>query len=538
MDPGAKRISGWVAAGETVRAAPLEDLIAAHAWIENAFSDGISLPQAEKYASLKQRLQPQLESARLLRGEGSAIASEYVTMLLRIQDAMEKKEVVLQRHNGLVYEQMNERLKGGLAGASAFLEEQRPLLTATGQQEAIRDLEAVLSAAGERARRSLKEESIHSLDIVRVADARKEYATRMETQLRSYEQKTSELQDSYADFVNGAAGRCSQKDAKDLFDRVKLHAEEGRHIAEELGKRQLQSMEERARSLADEAIRLEHQADLLYDTAHTNWKNRMLGYAAKGLTVMVIGLATLKTSFYVPQIIDAWTHRRPAQASSAEQEPRRTTVPSLEMQVRAAERPTHQEPRANIGGTTRDRPISITREPLEAQILAEDYATQPRERSSVPQQRFAVYITRRGDSLSKICQELYHDKDWKRIYEANKGIVDDSRFWIYPGQPLILPEQGLVDRGMVTYVSLSLAAAAATRREGRLATSLYRAPGSMSYADVSRDLTGTAAYAESIKEASGGVNRALGGRIQANDYVFLPSGLPVRNASHLVGAGR
>ncbi len=541
MDPEAKRISGWVAAAETARATPLEELIAAHAWIENAFSDGISLRQAEEYASIKRRLQPQIESARLLRREGSSIASEYVTMLLRIQDALEKKETALQRHGALLCERMGRHLEDGLAEASAFLEEQRPLLTTVEQRETLHDLEAALTAAGERTRRSLKEKSVRALDLVRVDDARKEYAMRMEAQLASYEQKTAKLQDNYAGLVNGAAGRCSQTDAKDLFDKVRLHAEEGRHLADELGKRELKGLEERTKAFVDEAIRLEHQAGLLYDTAHTNWKNRMLGYAAKGLTIVVIGLATLKTSFYIPQIMDAWTHRRPAQVSSAEQEPRRpatrSPMRSLETQVHAAELQSHQGQETTVDGA--GRALSITREPLEAQVLVKSYAAQRRETLlSAPMQRFAVYITRRGDSLSRIRQELYHDNDWRKLYDANKGMVDDQRRWIYPGQPLILPEEGLVNHGEVTYVLLSAEQTAATQREGRLATPLYRAPGSMSYADVSRDLTGTTSYAESIRDASGGVNRALGERIHANDYVSLPPGLPIRNASHLFGAGR
>lgn len=50
------------------------------------------------------------------------------------------------------------------------------------------------------------------------------------------------------------------------------------------------------------------------------------------------------------------------------------------------------------------------------------------------------YVVAKGDSLSKIAQRAYGDgRKWRKIYEANKDIIEDPDL-IYPGQALRIPE--------------------------------------------------------------------------------------------------
>ena len=46
-----------------------------------------------------------------------------------------------------------------------------------------------------------------------------------------------------------------------------------------------------------------------------------------------------------------------------------------------------------------------------------------------------------GDSLSKIAKREYGDaNEWRRIYEANKHLIDNPDL-IYPGQELTIPQR-------------------------------------------------------------------------------------------------
>jgi nucleoid-associated protein YgaU len=52
-----------------------------------------------------------------------------------------------------------------------------------------------------------------------------------------------------------------------------------------------------------------------------------------------------------------------------------------------------------------------------------------------------TYTVVKGDSLSKIAKREYGDVlEWKKIYEANKDVIDDPDL-IEPGQNLIIPER-------------------------------------------------------------------------------------------------
>lgn len=61
--------------------------------------------------------------------------------------------------------------------------------------------------------------------------------------------------------------------------------------------------------------------------------------------------------------------------------------------------------------------------------------------SSTPRtpQEMHTYVVVKGDSLSKIAKREYGDaQQWRRIYEANRDIIDDPDL-IHPGQTLRLP---------------------------------------------------------------------------------------------------
>jgi nucleoid-associated protein YgaU len=50
-----------------------------------------------------------------------------------------------------------------------------------------------------------------------------------------------------------------------------------------------------------------------------------------------------------------------------------------------------------------------------------------------------TYVVVSGDSLSKIAKREYGDANkWRRIYEANKDLINDPDL-IYPGQELKIP---------------------------------------------------------------------------------------------------
>lgn len=57
------------------------------------------------------------------------------------------------------------------------------------------------------------------------------------------------------------------------------------------------------------------------------------------------------------------------------------------------------------------------------------------------------YTIQKGDTLSKIAQQHYgRANDWRRIYEANRDVIDDPDK-IYPGQEIQLPPAEAAVRG-------------------------------------------------------------------------------------------
>ncbi|GAB1406565.1 LysM peptidoglycan-binding domain-containing protein [Thermomonas brevis] len=49
-----------------------------------------------------------------------------------------------------------------------------------------------------------------------------------------------------------------------------------------------------------------------------------------------------------------------------------------------------------------------------------------------------TYTVQKGDNLSKIAERYYGRQDWKRIYDANRDLLDDPDK-ISPGQVLTIP---------------------------------------------------------------------------------------------------
>lgn len=69
--------------------------------------------------------------------------------------------------------------------------------------------------------------------------------------------------------------------------------------------------------------------------------------------------------------------------------------------------------------------------------------TSPKSEPPVAQARYSEYLVVKGDSLSLIAQRVYGDMHaWRRIYDANRDIIDDPDR-IHPGQVLKIPKQQL-----------------------------------------------------------------------------------------------
>ena len=71
---------------------------------------------------------------------------------------------------------------------------------------------------------------------------------------------------------------------------------------------------------------------------------------------------------------------------------------------------------------------------------------QPRPKPAKPKappapeaEEVRIYVVQRGDSLSKIAQEVYGDGNrWREIFEANREQIKDPKL-IRPGQELRIP---------------------------------------------------------------------------------------------------
>ena len=74
---------------------------------------------------------------------------------------------------------------------------------------------------------------------------------------------------------------------------------------------------------------------------------------------------------------------------------------------------------------------TVEKSSTQSAARADTAATQPKAKN---------YTVKKGDSLSAIARQVYGDAGkWKKIYEANKGVIGGNPNLIYPGQTYIIP---------------------------------------------------------------------------------------------------
>lgn len=66
---------------------------------------------------------------------------------------------------------------------------------------------------------------------------------------------------------------------------------------------------------------------------------------------------------------------------------------------------------------------------------------QPKENYAAPKKAQRVHVVRKGETLQKISMKYYKtNKNWQRIYQANRGVLKDDPNTISPGMKLVIPE--------------------------------------------------------------------------------------------------
>lgn len=65
-----------------------------------------------------------------------------------------------------------------------------------------------------------------------------------------------------------------------------------------------------------------------------------------------------------------------------------------------------------------------------------------------------TYVTQAGDNLTTIAEQFYGDGSlWKKIYQANKGVIGDNPDLIQAGWTLTIPEADGAVEAADTYVT-------------------------------------------------------------------------------------
>jgi len=146
---------------------------------------------------------------------------------------------------------------------------------------------------------------------------------------------------------------------------------------------------------------------------------------------------------------------------------------------------------------------------------------------------YFIYVVPRGATLSGVHQRYIGQGTWQELKRLNERLVTHPLSWLFPGMPLVIPAEGLR-----TTEGLRPATAQEEKLYQRAGVTapLYQAPCDMSFLEVSQEVTGSSAYAEEIRKAYSGVNQSLGPRIRRNDFVQLPTGIPLRR-ERLYGGG-
>lgn len=91
----------------------------------------------------------------------------------------------------------------------------------------------------------------------------------------------------------------------------------------------------------------------------------------------------------------------------------------------------------------RSDPDSLSLKPSSASIRGErarpDFSGVQGSADTVPASGPRRYTIKAGDTLSHIAQRYYGKaSDWRRIYEANRGTIENPDH-IHPGQDILIP---------------------------------------------------------------------------------------------------
>lgn len=134
-------------------------------------------------------------------------------------------------------------------------------------------------------------------------------------------------------------------------------------------------------------------------------------------------------------------------SAPADSSPRRTTRQMLQTDIElpTAEElnPWRKQPKAAAAPAAAPTPTATPSGNWEP---AEEYPDHEIERPGEPEEKEPAvsgesYTVQTGDTLQKISQKFYGTtRKWKRIYNANRGVLRNSDR-VYPGQKLVIPSE-------------------------------------------------------------------------------------------------
>lgn len=93
-----------------------------------------------------------------------------------------------------------------------------------------------------------------------------------------------------------------------------------------------------------------------------------------------------------------------------------------------------------------EAPPQVTAPPVDTSVKVDEPAPaaqaspQPRESYAPPSRAPRIHVVRKGETLSKISMKYYNtNRNWQRIYQANRDVLKDDPNKIYPGMKLVIP---------------------------------------------------------------------------------------------------